>query len=275
MKPDQVEEVEVQLLLEGIFRVWGHDFRDYAPASLRRRLRLWLQDNAYTSISQAQGEVLREPELWDSLLRSLTVNVSAMFRDPQFFAALRSQVLPLLKTYAFSKIWVAGCASGEEAYSLAILLHEEGLSGRCQIYATDINEAVLQTARTGIYSLEKIRGFTAAYQSAGGRAAFSDYYTARYDNALMAPHLGENIVFAAHNLSTDGAFGEMHLVLCRNVMIYFNTTLSERVLTLFDDCLPAGCFLALGQKESLHLRSLKPRYKALQRDISLYQKLYV
>lgn len=274
MRPAQIEEVEVELLLEAVHRVWGHDFRQYARASLRRRLALWMSDSGYSTLSEAQGQVLRDPLAWDALQRGLTVNVTEMYRDPEVFALLRAEVLPVLQTYAFSKIWVAGCASGEEVYSMAILLHEAGLAERCRIYATDLNEEVLQRARAGVYSLEQMRRYTGAYQRAGGRASFSDYYSARYGHAIMAPELRRSVVFAAHNLATDSAFGEMQLVLCRNVMIYFNAALTERVLALFDGCLSRGGFLGLGQKESLAQRPIGRAYQALREDVVVYRKLY-
>lgn len=251
MTEQEVQAIEIRLLLEGVCQVHGYDFRDYAEASLTRRLQRWLTTSGFGSFSAAQGAVLRDPETFRGLLAGITVNVTEMFRDPAFFLALREQVVPHLRTYPFVKLWVAGCASGEEAYSLAILLEEEGLGERCRIYATDIDPQVLAAAAKGIYPLRDLQRFTRNYQASGGKAAFSDYYSAAYGHALLDPALNQRIVFASHNLAGDAAFGEMHLVLCRNVLIYFKARLKERVLDLFQSCLIPGGFLCLGVKESL------------------------
>lgn len=274
MDPQRLEEIEFRLLLDGVFEAYGYDFRNYAEASLRRRVRHWLAEQGYASLSIAQGEILRDRAVFTSFLQGLTVNVSEMFRDPKFFMALREQVLPFLSTWPFIRIWVAGCAGGEEAYSLAIVLHEGGLLRRCRIYATDINEAILDRARDGIFALRDMQNFTRNYQLAGGTAEFASYYTARYDRALMSPFLKENILFTPHNLAVDADFGEMHLILCRNVLIYFNTTLKERALGLFDTALTAGGFLCLGMKETLEVRSIAARYRELAKGMRIYRKDY-
>lgn len=274
MTPDQLIDIEIRLLMEGIYLVYGYDFREYSEASLRRRLTLWLATSEFTTLSAAQSQLLRDQTLFNSLLRGITVNVSEMFRDPAFFKAVRELVIPYLKTYPFVKIWHAGCASGEEAYSMAILLQEEGLKGRFRIYATDINEEVIRKAQEGIYPLQELQRFTRNYQHAGGTGSFSDYYTARYDHAILTPSLRENIVFAAHNLAVDSGFGEMNLILCRNVMIYFQQPLKERVLELFDTSLLAGGFLCLGTKESLDHRRVSNRYEAIAARMQIYRKRY-
>ncbi len=271
---ERVAEVEVQLLLEGLFQIYGYDFRDYAAASIKRRLAHWLAESPYATLSQAQSALLREPLLFNSLLSGLTVNVTEMFRDPLFFKALREQVVPFLKTYPFVKIWHAGCASGEEAYSLAIVLNEEGMAGRYRMYATDIDEKVLATAAEGVLPLSEMQKYTHNYQKSGGRASFADYYTARYGRALLSPELKQAIVFAPHNLTVDAEFGEMNLVLCRNVMIYFKASLKERCLKLFDASLQAGGFLCLGLKESLERRTLGARYQELAAPLRIYRKNY-
>ncbi len=245
------EDLEIRLFLQAVREAHGYDFGGYAQASLKRRLAQWLAASRFESLSQAQGALLRDPAVLDSLVQGITVNVTEMFRDPPFFAALRSEVLPYLKTYPNAKIWHAGCASGEEAYSLAILLREAGMAGRYRIYASDINAAVLETAKAGIYPLARLKKFTQNYQRSGGRRPFSDYYTAAYGNAIMAPELREDVVFVTHNLAMDADIGEMHMILCRNVMIYFKTPLKERCLRLFDQCLVPGGFLCLGHGESL------------------------
>jgi chemotaxis protein methyltransferase CheR len=275
MRSPEIEEIEIRLLLEGIFQVYGHDFRGYAEASLRRRLAQWLQTSGFTGISEAQGRILRDRELFSSLLEGLTVNVSEMFRDPQFFKTVRDEIVPHLKTYPFVKIWVAGCATGEEAYSLAILLNEEGLAGRYRIYATDINERVLKRAEEGIFPLERMQQFTLSYQKAGGKRAFVDYYTARYENAVLSQQLKEQMVFASHNLTTDAGIGEMQLILCRNLLIYFQPPLKERVLALFDESLANGGFLGLGIKETLSGRGIADRYREVARGMRMYRKQYV
>jgi chemotaxis protein methyltransferase CheR len=275
MITQDIEDIEIKLLLDGIFHVYGYDFREYAEASLRRRLTQWLHKTDFGSISEAQARVLRDREVFSSLLEGITVNVSEMFRDPQFFKTLREKVVPHLKTYPFIKIWVAGCAAGEEAYSLAILLCEEGLENRYRIYATDINEKVLQQAEEGIYPLEKMQQFTQSYQKAGGKKDFADYYTARYDRAILAQQLKKNIVFASHNLAVDAGLGEMQMVLCRNLLIYFKAALKERVLSLFDGSLSNGGFLCLGMKETISGRGIAGRYKEMAHGSRIYRKQYV
>lgn len=274
MKTDDIEEIEIRLLLEGIFQLYDYDFREYAEASLRRRLTEWLRNSGYGTFSEAQAGLLRDRELFSGFLDGITVNVSEMFRDPQFFKALREEVVPYLKTYPFIKIWVAGCAAGEEAYSLAILLNEEGLDGHFRIYATDINEKVLQQAEEGIYPLDRMQPFTQGYQRAGGKRDFSDYYTARYDHAILAETLRKSIVFASHNLTVDAGIGEMQMILCRNLLIYFKAALKERVLTLFDGSLSNGGFLCLGIKEALTGRAISARYKEMVHGTRIYRKQY-
>lgn len=269
-----VEDVEIELLLEGVQRVYGYDFRDYAEASIKRRLTHWLSESPFDTFSQAQSQLLRDPELFFSLLRGITVNVTEMFRDPSFFKVVREQIVPFLKTYPFVKIWHAGCASGEEAYSMAILLEEEGMAGRYRMYATDIDEAVLQKAAEGVMPMAEMQKYTRNYQKAGGKASFADYYTARYDRAIISPELKKNIVFAPHNLAVDAEFGEMNMVLCRNVMIYFKPALKERCLRLFDNSLLPGGFLCLGLKETLEKRKMGDRYDELAPMTRIYRKRY-
>lgn len=275
MKRPDIEDIEAKLLLEGVFQVYGYDFRDYAEASLRRRLARWLQMAGFDNLSEAQARVLRDREWFANLQEGITVTVSEMFRDPQVFKAIRELVVPHLKTYPFLKIWVSGCATGEEAYSIAILLHEEGLDGCYQIYATDINEKALHDAQEGIYSLERMQQFTQNYQKSGGRKDFADYYTARYDHAILAQQLRDHILFASHNLTVDSGIGEMQMILCRNLLIYFKPALKERVLNLFDGCLCCGGFFCLGVKETLENRSLSPRYAEVLRGTRIYRKQYV
>lgn len=274
MTSEKLITIEIKLLMEGVYQVYGHDFREYSEASLRRRLLQWLSGSGFATLSLAQSQILRDRALFDSLLRGITVNVSELFRDPSFFKTIREQVVPYLKTYPFVKIWHAGCSTGEEAYSMAILLMEEGLEGHFRIYATDINEEVISRAQSGIYPLQELQNFTRNYQHAGGTGSFSDYYTARYDHAILSAKLRENIVFAAHSLAVDSDFGEMNMILCRNVMIYFQQPLKERVLSLFDNSLIPGGFLCLGTKESLDNREISNRYKLIAPRMQIYQKRY-
>lgn len=274
MTAEELFDIEMRLLLNGVNLVYGYDFTDYSEASIKRRITQWFAMSGYRSLSEAQAVILRDRTAFESLLRGITVNVSEMFRDPAFFKALREQIVPHLKTYPFVKIWHAGCASGEEAYSLAILLAEEGLKGRFRMYATDINNEVLQKAREGIYPLKDMQRYTRNYQLAGGTKSFSDYYSARYDNAIMMSSLREQIVFASHNLAVDADFGEMHLILCRNVLIYFKPTLKERVLQLFDTCLVPGGFLCLGLKETLDGKRVSPSYMEMVPRMKIYRKNY-
>ena len=274
MNSGEVEDLEIRLLLEGLQQIYGYDFRDYADASIKRRLTQWLAESEFDTFSQAQSRILRERSMFESLLRGITVNVTEMFRDPHFFRAVREQVVPFLKTYPFVKIWHAGCATGEEAYSMAILLNEEGMAGRYRMYATDINEAVLQKAGDGVMQIADMQRYTRNYQNSGGRASFADYYTARYDRAILSASLKRDIVFAPHNLAVDGEFGEMNMVLCRNVMIYFKPPLKERCLSLFDSSLLTGGFLCLGLKETLEKKKIGARYEELASGLRIYKKRY-
>lgn len=274
MKPAQLEDVEIGLLLTGIQQIYGYDFRDYAAASIKRRLTHWLAESEFATFSQAQSCILRDPGVFFSLLKGITVNVTEMFRDPAFFLALREQVVPFLKTYPFLKIWHAGCATGEEAYSMAILLNEEGMAKRYRIYATDIDEEVLQKAAEGVLPINVMQKFTQNYQKGGGTASFADYYTARYDHAILSASLKNNIVFSPHNLVVDAAFGEMNLILCRNVMIYFKPALKDRCLSLFDQSLMPGGFLCLGLKEGLERKKWGERYQEITPALRIYRKRY-
>ena len=271
---EKLQSVEMQLLFEGIARAYGYDFREYAEASLRRRMLSWLAQSRFYSFGEALYHVLRDDDVFHDLLRGLTVNVTDMFRDPAVFKAIREQVVPHLRTYPFIKIWHAGCATGEEAYSMAILLDEEGLKGRYRIYATDINPDVLAKAQRGIFPLKEMKTFTQNYQKGGGKSTFSDYYTADYDHAILMPSLRESMVFASHNLAIDGEFGEMQMVLCRNVLIYFKQSLKDRAFGLFHSCLSPGGFLCLGTKETIEGRSLAAQYHEVVPRSRIYRKRY-
>jgi chemotaxis protein methyltransferase CheR len=266
------EPIEITLLLEGIYQYYGFDFRDYAKASLRRRL--WRRVNAegLHNISGLQERVLHDPGAMERLLVDLSINVTSMFRDPGFFAAFRSQVVPILRPHPFIRVWNAGCSTGEETYSLAILLREVGLYDRSRIYATDMNEAVLHTAAEGIYPLARMKEFTENYLRAGGSRSFSDYYRAAYGGAQLDRSLTENVVFAQHNLVTDRSFNEFHVIVCRNVMIYFDRALQDRVNELFLDSLADKGVLALGRKERVGHTGRVGDYEAIDALERIYRK---
>jgi chemotaxis protein methyltransferase CheR len=268
-----LETLELQLLLEGVYRQYGFDFREYAPASLKRRVWRRVHQERCESISGLLERVLHDPEVMERLLLDLSINVTSMFRDPTFYAAVRERVVPMLRTYPFTRIWVAGCSTGEEVYSLAILLQEEGLYERARIYATDINEAVLESARAGVFPLEKMREYTENYIRANGKRSFSEYYLAKYEGALFERSLTENVVWAPHNLVQDRAFNTFNLILCRNVMIYFDRTLQSRVHQLFYESLERLGILALGHKESIRFSGFETAYEELDGLEKLYRKV--
>ena len=272
MKSRDIEDIELELLLEAIFRRYGHDFRNYSKASVRRRVKNILGRSKVGSIAGLIPSILHDEAFFEQNLGEFSITVSEMFRDPGFFRYLRSELVPYLKTYPYVKIWHAGCATGEEVYSTAIVLEEEGFYDRVTLFATDFNCRAINQAREGIYPLEKIREFTSNYQEAGGRREFSDYYHARYGSAILEQSLRRNITFANHNLVTDGVFSEVQLILCRNVLIYFNRTLQDRVLRLFSDSLTHGGFLALGSKESLQFSSVADSFVEVDRKWKIYQK---
>lgn len=271
--PDPVEGLELELLLEGVFRLHGYDFRDYARTSLRRRIAGIMRAEKVATISALQERVLHDAAALERFLDGISVSVSAMFRDPGFFLAFRRHAVPLLRTYPFIRIWQAGCSLGEEAYSLAILLEEEGLYERSLIYATDINEATLRRARDGIYPADAMQKYTQNYLQAGGRRSFSEYYTARYDFAILRPALQRNIVFSQHNLVSDGTFNEFNVILCRNVMIYFNRALQERTHALLYASLGMFGILGLGARESLRFMPQESQYEALVPGEKLYRRI--
>jgi chemotaxis protein methyltransferase CheR len=269
----ELERLEIELLLEGIFRRYGFDFRAYAHASLRRRLWKRVEAERLTTISALQARVLHDPEALDRMLLDLSVNVTSMFRDAGFYIALRATVVPLLRTYPFIRIWHAGCSTGEEVYSTAIMLHEEGLLDRARIYATDINDVVLRQAREGIFPLNRMQEYTENYIRGGGTRSFSDYYTAKYDAAIFSPMLTKNVVFSQHNLVTDQSFSEFNVVFCRNVLIYFDRDLQNRVQRLFYDSLVTFGVLALGSKESLRFSDFEECYERLAPREKIYKKV--
>jgi chemotaxis protein methyltransferase CheR len=271
---EDLEEIEIQLLLEGIYRHYGYDFRGYAPGSLKRRLWRRAYGEKVESISALQERVLHDSAVMERLLLDLSINVTSMFRDPTFYVAFREKVVPLMRTYPFVRIWNAGCSTGEETYSLAILLKEAGVYEKSRIYATDINDSVLEHARQGAFPLEKMRDYTENYLHAGGSEEFSSYYAADGAVARFDPSLREHVVFAQHNLVTDAAFNVFNVIVCRNVMIYFGKALQDRVHELFYDSLETFGILALGHKESIRFSRHEDSYEALDAQEKLYRKTF-
>jgi len=278
-QPDKQEEpsnpkeaVELDLLLEGIHRLYGTDFRDYARMSLTRRVFNMLHAEKLKSISELQAMVFHDPEAMGRLLLHLSVNVTTMFRDPAFFLSFRQKVVPYLFAHPFVRVWHAGCSTGEEVYSLAILLHEEGLYERARIYATDMNPVVVEKAKAGIYSLDQMQEFTANYVAAGGKGAFSDYYTAQYGHAIFKSWLRKNVVFSQHNLATDSSFNEFNVVLCRNVMIYFNKDLQTRVHNLLYQSLRRFGVLCLGRGETTRHTVHQDDYEPVDENEQIYRR---
>jgi chemotaxis protein methyltransferase CheR len=267
------EDGELTHLLDAVFRRYHYDFRSYAPASLKRRLAVALTWFGVEGLDALEARVVEDAEAFTRLLRFLTVQVSDLFRDPAYFRAIRRTVVPYLETYPSLKVWVAGCATGEEAYSLAILLEEEGLLERTLIYGTDIHPESLRTAAEGIYAVDRFSRFSANYLAAGGKASLSDYYTASYDSAVFERRLRKAILFSDHSLATDSAFAEVQLVSCRNVLIYFDRTLQDRAVGLLRDSLCHRGFLGLGNKESLRLSVHAPEFRELVAEERLYQRL--
>ena len=269
---DKNFDIELQLLLQAVYLKYHYDFRGYAEASLRRRLRTAMGYFGVRTLSQLQDLILHDAAAFTALLDFMTVPVTEMFRDPSYFRSLRERAIPLLRTYPSLKIWVAGCSTGEEAYSLAILLHEEGLLDRTLLYATDINPATLQKAESGVYDIERMAGFTESHRLSGGRTSLSDYYTTGYGRAIFDKSLREHVVFSDHSLATDSVFAEVHLVSCRNVLIYFTRELQDRAVGLFREALVRRGFLGIGSKESLRFTSHAAAFEEVVRVDRLYQK---
>ena len=265
-------DIERRLLIDAIFLKYHYDFRGYAEASLKRRVRAAMTRLACGSVSQLQDRVLHDPAAFADVLDVLTVPVSEMFRDPGYFRAIRERVVPILRTYPSLKVWIAGCSSGEEAYSFAILLEEEGLLERAIIYATDINPRILQLAEEGVYDIDRLAGFSESHRKSGGRSSLSDYYTARYGRAVVDKRLKRHIVFSDHSLATDSVFAEVQLVSCRNVLIYFKPELQDRAVGLFHDALCRRGFLGIGAKETLRWSAHADGFEELVRDDRIFQK---
>ncbi|HVE45795.1 MAG TPA: protein-glutamate O-methyltransferase CheR [Acidimicrobiales bacterium] len=273
MPGEDLEALELRLLLDAIYHHYGYDFREYARASIKRRMWRRMMEEGLATLSGLQERVLHDSACMERLLLDLSINVTSMFRDPTFYAALRDKVVPLLRTYPFVRIWNPGCSTGEETYSLAILLREEGLDGRTRIYATDINGTVVQRAKEGLFPLERMQEFTQNYLRYGGRCSFSDYYKVYGDRARFDPTLLENAVFAQHNLVSDASFNEFNLIMCRNVMIYFDRALQDKVHGLFHRSLARSGILALGHKESIRFTSHADAYAEIDGHEKVYRRI--
>jgi chemotaxis protein methyltransferase CheR len=270
---DALFDIELKLLLEGVYLRYQHDFRGYAVASMRRRVRQAMDHLGYGTVTQLLDRVLHDPAVFAQMLQYFTVQVSEMFRDPGYFQAVRKHVVPVLKTYPSVKIWVAGCSSGEEVWSLAILLDEEDLLARTLIYATDINMDALRAAESGIYAVDRIAQFSRNYREGGGTRSLSDYYTSNLHDARFDRRLREHIVFADHSLATDSVFSEVHFISCRNVLIYFNRNLQDRATRLFHESLVRRGFLGLGAKESLRFTAQAGEFAEIAPPQRIYQRL--
>jgi chemotaxis protein methyltransferase CheR len=269
----ELEMLEFQLLLEGIYRHYGQDYRDYAPRSLKRRVLEIVQMEKLQTISALLERVLHDPKAMERFTFSLLIHVTEMFRDPDFFVAFRRQVVPLLSRSPWIRIWLAGCSTGEEVYSLAILLQEEDLYRRCRIYATDVSDRVLAKAKAGKFPMGLMQNFTRNYVRAGGKRSFSEYYVAKDDNAIFNPALMENVTYSRHNLVTDASFNEFDVIFCRNVLIYFNSGLQARVHRLLYESLAMEGVLGLGVKEMLRFSPHEDDYAPLAAAEKLFHKV--
>jgi chemotaxis protein methyltransferase CheR len=269
-----VFENEVEILIQEINTKYGYNFNGYARASINRRIRRFMTNKNLSTINELKDFIFNDSAHFENFLQEITVNVTEMFRDPTFFLSLRKNVIPILSTYPHIKIWDAGCSTGEELFSLAILLKEEGLLDRTKIYATDINQKVLRQAKEGIYNAHNIASYTSAYYAAGGKEEFSSYYRSNYGCLKFSSELIRNVIFYPHNLASDFSFNEFHLIICRNVLIYFNKELQERVFKLFNESLVNLGYLGLGKKETLALSALNSKFELTDKENRIYRKVY-
>lgn len=273
LQMSELEDIETDMLVASIYRHYGFDFRRYARASLKRRLLRQVQEEGLATISGLQERVLHDQASMKRLLLSLSIHVTSMFRDPAFYRALREKVVPVLRTYPDVRVWVAGCSTGEEVYSTAIVLKEEGIYEKSHIYATDMNAALLEQAKEASYPLGRMREYTEGYLTSGGATSLSDYYHARHGEAFFDRRLRENVTFSQHNLATDASFNEFHLILCRNVMIYFDHELQARVAGLFRDSLCMFGLLGLGRQESLRFTGHEASFEVFDGEAKLYRRI--
>lgn len=270
---DELEKIEIKLLLEGIYDYYGFDFRNYVSSSIRRRIWYRIRAERLKNVSSLQEKVLHDPSFMERLLSDFSIHISEMFRDPPFFESFRKKVVPLLKELPFVRIWHAGCSTGEEVYSMAIILHEEGLYHKTKIYATDMNENLLKKAKEGTYPLDKMTTYLNNYSLAGGRGSLADFYEIKNDKAVFHSFLTHNVVFAQHNLATDHSFNEFHVIICRNVMIYFDRVLQNRVHGLFYESLCLSGILGLGGKEDIAFNNYSQCYEGLDQEQKIYTKV--
>lgn len=272
LEPSIVKDEEVEYLIRDVYDMYGYDFSEYSRASFKRRVNRICLIDRFTSFAELRYTILNDPEYLKRFIEEITVNVTEMFRDPQFFKALREKILPQLGTYPLIRIWVAGCSTGEEAYSMAILLKEANLYHKSLIYGTDLNPSVLETARAGVFPLQQMKLYSENYILSGGKKDFSDYYTANYDSVKFDKSLQEKLILSTHNLVSDSSFNSFQLIICRNVLIYFDRGLQERVFRLFDNSLENLGFLALGAKETLRFSKLDKNYNQVD-DQKIWKKI--
>ena len=272
MTPDTTQDIEITLLLEAMYQCYGYDFRNYAKATIRRRIKQFVEQKGHKHISEVLPDIIHNRQTFQALINEFSITVTEMFRDPAFYLSIRQNVIPLLKTYPFIKVWHAGCSTGEEVYSMAIVLKEEGLYDRATIFATDMNDNALAQAKEGIFPLEHIQEYTRNYQQSGGKYSFGDYYHADQEHMIVHKELKKNITFANHNLTIDQVFAEMHLICCRNVMIYFNKTLQNQVLKLLEEATVRGGFLCLGTKEAIRFSPVYTHFKDVDEPNKIFQK---
>lgn len=270
----EVEDLELELFIQALYYQYGYDFREYSRAHLKRRVLYRMSVENLSSISVLQDKILHNKDFFYKIIGDFSINVTEMFRDPSFYRKIKEKVIPILKTYPYLKIWHAGCSTGEEVYSMAILLKEEGLLEKTQIYATDFSESALEIAKEGIYPMDLLKKYSINYHKAGGSKNLADYYSSMYGYAKFDHDLRKKIVFSSHNLVNDGVFGEMHMIICRNVLIYFNRTLQERVLELFEESLVRGGILGVGSKESISFTSIEKNFEEISANGKLYKKKY-
>jgi chemotaxis protein methyltransferase CheR len=269
----ELESKEVDLLLEAVYKRYGYDFSGYSRASIKRRIQRIIEKLKLRSLYELKYQLINDESVFVDFLQNITVNVTEMFRDPHFYKSLTKNVFPQLATYPFIKIWHAGCSTGEEVFSMAILLKEAGLLDRAKLYATDINPLALNKAKQGIFPLRNIKEYTQNYRQAGGEHDFSDYYTAKYDNAIFDQSLKKNMVFSLHNLVSDQSFNEFNLIICRNVLIYFEKNLQDRVIKLFTNSLVILGYLGLGSKESLLFTEVRNHYQSVDLAEKIYKRI--
>ncbi|WP_083236953.1 protein-glutamate O-methyltransferase CheR [Desulfosporosinus sp. BG] len=270
---DELEKIEISLLLEGIYCYYGFDFRNYVSSSIRRRIWYRIRAERLKNVSSLQEKVLHDPCVMERLLSDFSIHISEMFRDPPFFESFRTKVVPLLQELPFIRIWHAGCSTGEEVYSMAIILCEAGLYHKTKIYATDMNENLLKKAKDGVYPLDKMEVYQDNYLLSGGTKNFADFFEVIKDKAVFQPSLMQNVVFAQHNLATDHSFNEFHVIICRNVMIYFDRVLQNRVHGLFYESLCTSGILGLGGKEDIAFNNYSHYYEAFDSAQKIYQKM--